>query len=74
MEKDEAAENNMPGMAKVVERNIKASLKRRKLENEANTTEEKVADVITRFAGSIHPEKVMDTMDKHKEDSQKGQE
>ncbi|WP_345948005.1 DUF1003 domain-containing protein [Mucilaginibacter sp. PAMB04274] len=53
MKKEEAAENTMPGMAKVVERNIKALLKRRKLENEANTTEEKVADVITRFAGSM---------------------
>jgi uncharacterized membrane protein len=41
------------GMAQVVERNINALLKRRKLENEAKTREEKVADAITRFAGSM---------------------
>lgn len=45
--------DQLQGMAQIVERNIKALLKRRKRENKAKTTEEKVADAITRFAGSM---------------------
>jgi uncharacterized membrane protein len=41
------------GMAQVVERNIHALLQRRKQEDASKTTEEKVADAITRFAGSM---------------------
>jgi uncharacterized membrane protein len=43
----------LPGMAQIVERNINALLTRRKQENEAKTKQEKVADAITRFAGSM---------------------
>jgi uncharacterized membrane protein len=50
---EKAKPEEMSGMAQVVERNINALLKRRKLENEAKTREEKVADAITRFAGSM---------------------
>lgn len=42
-----------PGMAQIVERNITALLKRRKLEEQRKTGEEKVADGVTRFAGSM---------------------
>lgn len=52
MEKNKAYDR-LQGMAQIVERNIKALLKRRKLENGAKTTEEKIADTITRFAGSM---------------------
>jgi uncharacterized membrane protein len=40
-------------MAYVVERNIKALLERRKEEEKAKSTEEKIADNITRFTGSM---------------------
>jgi len=50
---EKATQQEMNGMARVVERNIKALLKRRKRDNEAKTREEKVADAITRFAGSM---------------------
>jgi len=50
---DKVKQEEMNGMAQVVERNIKALLKRRLQENEAKTREEKVADAITRFAGSM---------------------
>jgi uncharacterized membrane protein len=40
-------------MAKIVERNIHALLERRKHEEEKKTTEERVADTITRFTGSM---------------------
>jgi uncharacterized membrane protein len=42
-----------PGMAQVVERNIQALLQRRKLEDQHKTIENKVADGVTRFAGSM---------------------
>jgi uncharacterized membrane protein len=41
------------GMAYIVERNIKALLDRAKVEETNKTTEEKVADSITRFTGSM---------------------
>ena len=40
-------------MARIVERNIDALLQRRKQEDALKTTEEKVADRITRFTGSM---------------------
>ena len=40
-------------MAKIVERNIQALLERRKKEEERKSTEERVADTITRFTGSM---------------------
>ncbi|HEX8563070.1 MAG TPA: DUF1003 domain-containing protein [Flavobacterium sp.] len=40
-------------MAKVVERNINVLLERRRAEDERKSTEEKVADKITRFTGSM---------------------
>ena len=48
-------ENSGPssGMAEVVERNIQALLQRKEQEDKAKTTEEKVADAITRFTGSM---------------------
>jgi len=42
-----------PGMARIVERNIQALLHQRKQENKQQTTEEKLADAVTRFAGSM---------------------
>lgn len=41
------------GMNKVVERNIKALLERKKQEDEERNVQDKVADAITRFAGSM---------------------
>lgn len=41
------------GMSKVVERNITALLDRRKAEDQAKSREEKIADTITRFTGSM---------------------
>jgi len=46
-------EPHMPGMAHIVERNIDALLDRRKKEERNKTREEKVADSITRFTGSM---------------------
>lgn len=40
-------------MAQIVERNINALLDRRKLEEKRKTTEEKIADGVTRFTGSM---------------------
>jgi uncharacterized membrane protein len=40
-------------MAKVVERNISALLERRKQEEDKKTSEERIADKITRFTGSM---------------------
>ncbi len=45
--------NTHSQMARVVERNINALLKRRKEENDRKTTEEHLADHVTRFAGSM---------------------
>jgi uncharacterized membrane protein len=42
-----------PEMAKIVERNIAALLERRKKEEQKKTTEEKIADAITAFTGSM---------------------
>jgi uncharacterized membrane protein len=42
-----------PKMAKIVERNISALFNRRKEEEERKTREEKTADKVTRFAGSM---------------------
>jgi len=42
-----------PGMARIVERNIKVLLERRKQENRERTTEEKIADTVTAFTGSM---------------------
>jgi uncharacterized membrane protein len=43
----------IPQMARVVERNITALLHQRKQEEAKKTTEEKIADTITRFTGSM---------------------
>jgi len=40
-------------MARIVERNIKALLNRRKEEEQRKTFEEKIADAVTRFTGSM---------------------
>ncbi|HEX8242227.1 MAG TPA: DUF1003 domain-containing protein, partial [Longimicrobium sp.] len=42
-----------PAMAGVVERNIRAILARRQMDDRAKATEERVADTITRFTGSM---------------------
>ena len=44
---------NAPQMAQVVERNIEALLQRGQQEEKQKTTEDKIADSITRFAGSM---------------------
>ncbi|MDB5246533.1 MAG: rane protein [Segetibacter sp.] len=41
------------GMARIVERNIDALLQRRKAEERRKTFEEKIADTVTRFTGSM---------------------
>jgi uncharacterized membrane protein len=41
------------GMANILERNIKALLHRREQEVRARSTEDKIADAITKFAGSM---------------------
>jgi uncharacterized membrane protein len=46
-------EDRLPGMARIVERNIKALLGRRKEEDARKSAEEKIADSVTRFAGSM---------------------
>ena len=43
----------MPGMARIVERNIDALLERQKAEERHKTFEERIADAITRFTGSM---------------------
>src|SRR5690349_13468876 len=45
--------NNTVGMAHIVERNIEALIKRRKEQEGKKTTEEKIADKVTRFTGSM---------------------
>jgi uncharacterized membrane protein len=45
--------NDMPVMAKVVERNVNALLNRKKEENKNRTIKEKIIDGITAFAGSM---------------------
>ncbi len=45
--------NTHSQMSRVVERNINALLKRRKEENDRKTTEENLADHVTRFAGRM---------------------
>lgn len=42
-----------PEMAKIVQRNIEALVERRNRENARKTREDKVADAVTRFAGSM---------------------
>ncbi|MDB5019676.1 MAG: hypothetical protein JWQ28_803, partial [Pedobacter sp.] len=51
--RDKAFEQSEPGMARVVQRNIEALIERRRRENRNKTREEKVADGVTRFAGSM---------------------
>jgi uncharacterized membrane protein len=41
------------GMANVVERNIRALMEHRDRENEAKSTQDRIADAITRFTGSM---------------------
>lgn len=41
------------GMARIVERNIEALLKRRKQEEKKSSAEERLADKVTRFTGSM---------------------
>jgi uncharacterized membrane protein len=48
-----ADHTTQPAMAQIVERNIAALLKRRKQEDAKKTKEEKLADSVTRFAGSM---------------------
>ena len=50
---DDEKINSMPGMARIVERNIKALLKRHTKEEQHKTLEEKLADGVTRFTGSM---------------------
>lgn len=45
--------DHMPRMAKIVERNIDALLKHRNEEEARKTREEKIADRVTRFTGSM---------------------
>lgn len=52
MSKNSAA-GQMPDMAQIVERNIKALLKRNQQEDKKRSFEEKIADKITRFTGSM---------------------
>jgi uncharacterized membrane protein len=46
-------ETRLPGMARIVERNIKALLERKKEEDRRKSAEERIADSVTRFAGSM---------------------
>jgi uncharacterized membrane protein len=52
-QKERRPVSNGPGMAKVVERNIHALLDRNKETEKKKTFEEKIADAITRFTGSM---------------------
>jgi uncharacterized membrane protein len=49
----EHSDNNSPQMAKVVERNIDALLERQNIEEVSKKFEEKLADTVTRFTGSM---------------------
>jgi uncharacterized membrane protein len=53
MENNDVKGTGPMGMAQIVERNIQALLMRRKQEDATRTTEEKLADNVTRFAGSM---------------------
>jgi uncharacterized membrane protein len=53
MENSDVKGTGRLGMAQIVERNIEALLKRRKEEDATRNTEEKLADGVTRFAGSM---------------------
>jgi uncharacterized membrane protein len=44
---------NGQGMARIVERNIAALLQRRKTEDQAKSREDRIADGVTRFTGSM---------------------
>lgn len=46
-------QSSYPQMARIVERNISALLQRRKDEDNRKTREEKIADSVTRFTGSM---------------------
>jgi uncharacterized membrane protein len=50
---DETRDGQMPNLAGIVERNITALLERRKHDERKKTREERVADSITRFTGSL---------------------
>jgi uncharacterized membrane protein len=47
------SEGSAPRMAQIVERNIEALLQRGHLEEKQKTTQDRIADSITRFAGSM---------------------
>jgi uncharacterized membrane protein len=51
--KEEPTRAKDAGMARIVERNIKALLDRQQVAERKKTTEEKIADAITRFTGSM---------------------
>ncbi|HEX8549568.1 MAG TPA: DUF1003 domain-containing protein [Cytophagaceae bacterium] len=46
-------ENNKKGVSPTIERNVEALLRRNKEETEKKTMEEKTADAVTRFTGSM---------------------
>jgi uncharacterized membrane protein len=50
---DETRGEQMPNLAGIVERNISALLERRKRDDRKKSREERVADAITRFTGSM---------------------
>lgn len=50
---DEVKQNDMPNLAGIVERNISALLERRKRDERKKSREERIADSITRFTGSM---------------------
>ena len=50
---NEVKQDDMPNLAGIVERNISALLERRKHDARKKTREERVADAITRFTGSM---------------------
>jgi uncharacterized membrane protein len=50
---DMSDDSEMPAMAEVVQRNIKALLQRRVAEENSRSTEHRIADAITRFTGSM---------------------
>ena len=48
-----AQQHDLQDMARIVERNIEALLQRRRQEDQKKKVEEKIADAVTRFAGSM---------------------
>jgi len=50
---EQAEQRPVQGMARIVERNINALLQRHKQEEKQKTLEEKIADKVTRFTGSM---------------------